>query len=590
MRPRRAPASPRASRLGPVLLLALATCSNPSTEKLRDWSRKAEVLPAAVITANHVGPGVVPGGTGTGRFARFVHGSFRADRAMETVTFADRYYREPGNEGFEAVLDHVREALRAAGYGKDDWLRLEEFETPLAARAWTPRRGRVALRVPGEPDRVLHEFSSPEDVDRTMLPRNAPSAQVEGPVALSLDDMAPGAILVTDEPPSRGSLEAARSKGAAAVLSAHLDVVNVDPSGKKRHLDAILYTSVPPEPPLPVAMISPRSLEAIRDSAKRKGGARVAFEAEVELADRPLRTLVATIVGMRSPDAAVVLPAHVQEPGACDNASGIGTMLEGARLLAELIRAEDIEIPLRSIAFVWGEEMTQSRVWLERSGRTAIAAIAADMTGESRQATGAEALLERMPDPGAVDLLAPDAHTPWGSQPVAADSLVPDGLSLVARCAMIDVASVSTGWPTREHPYEGGSDHAVFLDRGIPAVLFWHFTDFAYHTSLDRLGHVDPEEMRRTGSAILVTALAVADARPMDLDRYLESLRVERAFRFMACEAKNRDATAELWRTWCTKARLRLADLCLDRPANAETSAEPPPAPAEPLPESKENP
>jgi len=556
-------------------LAVLPACSNPSTDKLREWSRRAESMPPPAVTAGHTGPGVAPGGTGTNRFARVVYENFRADRAMKTASFVDGFYREPGNEGFEAVLDHLRAELSDAGYGKDDWLRIEEFETPMASPAWTPRRARIRLLVPEEPERVLHEFARPEDRDRTMLPRNAPSGRAEGRVALSLDEVGPGCVLVTDDPLSESAITEARDKGAAAVLSGHLRELNSDPGGKARHLDAIAYSSVPADCALPVAMISPRSLAAIREAARRNPEAHISVEAEVELVERPLRTLVATIVGTQAPDETVVLPAHVQEPGACDNASGVASTLEGARLLAELVRSEELELPGRSIAFVWGDEMTQSRVWIEESGRVAIAGIAADMTGESREKTGAMALLERMPDPGAVDVLPPDEHTLWGSQPVDAASLVPHGLSLVARCAMIDVAGVASKWPTREHPFEGGSDHVVFLEHGIPAVLFWHFTDFAYHTSLDRLEHVDPEEMRRTGSAILVTALAVADARPMDLERYLESLRIERDHRFAACAVKDRDATAELWRTWCNQARLQLVEMCLNTPAQTPLKEEP---------------
>ncbi|MFN0007013.1 MAG: M28 family peptidase [Planctomycetota bacterium] len=551
--------------------MLLPACGNPSNDKLREWSRRAEALPPPAVNAGHTGPGVAPGGTGTGRFARAVYENFRADRAMKTAAYADRYYREPGNEGFEAVLDRVRTELSDAGYGKDDWLRIEEFETLMNSPAWTPRRARIRLLVPGEPERVLHELARPEDQDRTMLPRNAPSGEAEGRVVLAFDDVGPGSVLVTDDPLSKSRIAEARDKGAVAVLSGHLREWNEDPSGKGRHLDAIAYASVPAGCALPVAMISPRSLATIREAVNRHPEVRIAFESEVELAERPLRTLVATIIGTVAPDETVVLPAHVQEPGACDNASGVATMLEGARVLAELVRSEELELPGRSIAFVWGDEMAQSRVWIERSGRVAVAAIAADMTGQSREKTGAMALLERMPDPGAVDVLPPDEHTPWGSEPVEAASLVPHGLSLVARCAMVDVAGVASKWPTREHPFEGGSDHVVFLEHGTPAVLFWHFTDFAYHTSLDRLEHVDPEEMRRTGSAILVTALAVADARPMDLERYLESLRIERDHRIAACAVKNRDATAELWRTWCNRVRLQLVDMCLNARAEKDT-------------------
>jgi hypothetical protein len=310
-------------------------------------------------------------------------------------------------------------------------------------------------------------------------------------------------------------------------------------------------------------MISPRSLSIVQEAVAGRKAVRIAFEAEVEFAERPLRTIVATVEGAETPEDAVVLPAHVQEPGACDNASGVATLLEDARILAELLAKGDLELPLRSIAFVWGQEMEQSRVWLEQSGRRAIAAVAVDMTGESKKETGAEALLERMPDPGAVDPLLPDVHTAWGASPVEAGSLAPDGLSVVARCALIDVGGLAKGWATREHPYEGGSDHAVFLGHGVPAVLFWHFPDFAYHTSLDRMSHVDRDEMRRTGSAILVTALAVADARPFDMERYLESLRIEQNLRLAACEKDRKDPTAQLWKTWCKGARLRLAELCL---------------------------
>jgi hypothetical protein len=185
------------------------------------------------------------------------------------------------------------------------------------------------------------------------------------------------------------------------------------------------------------------------------------------------------------------------------------------------------------------------------------------MTGQSRERTGAIALLERAPDPGAVKPLAPDKHTPWGEKPVEAASLVPHGLSVVARCAMVDVDAAVGGWRTGEHPWEGGSDHDVFIERGIPAVLFWHFTDFAYHTSLDRLENVDPEEMRRTGVAILATALAMADPEPADLERYLVCIDAERELRLAACEEAGEEELGVLWQEWCTGARMWLRAHCL---------------------------
>jgi hypothetical protein len=549
------------------LSLALASCKgDPSTQEIQAWAAKTERAAPPPMTAQHVGPGIVRGDSGTARFARFAYEAFVPERAMETATFVDGYYREPANEGYDAVIDRVAGELRSAGFGTDPRLVLEILESRTEPQAWTPRRARLVLRAPGEPEQVLHQFSKADDPDRTMLPHNAPSAKTEGEVVLRIEDVRPGAILATSSGLSRSLLERARSSGASAVLSASLAAFNIDPAGHDRHLDAIQYRSVEAGGSLPVAQISPHALAAIEAAVKKSPGTRVSFEAEVEISARPLRTIVATITGDAHPELAVALVAHVQEPGACDNASGVATLLEDARDLASAFTSGTIPWPQRSLAMVWGNEMEQSRVLLEKTSREIVAAIAADMTGESDSRTGAIALLERPPDPGAVVVLPPDEHTAWGAGKVDEKSLKPSGLAIIARSALIDVGDLVPGWKTREHPFEGGSDHVVFIDKGIPAVLFWHFTDFAYHTSLDRIDHLDAEEMHRTGAAIACTALAVADARPGDLDRYLRSLRTESDLRLGASQEKGDEKLADSWREWFKGARLWLRELCLGKP------------------------
>jgi hypothetical protein len=563
-----------------IALALLAACKgNPSNSQILEWAARAEKGAVPPLRAEHAGPAVARGDTGTARFARDVYEAFRVDRALDVATFADRFYREPANEGYDAVIDRIVSELKSAGFGTAERLELEVLESRVEANAWTPRSAKITLRGPAG-DRVLHAFARGEDRDRTMLPRNAPSAHVEGEIVLKVDDVRPGTILVTDASLSRGLIERAQSSGAAALLSSSLAKYNVDPSGKELHKDAIQYRSVDRAVTLPVAQISPRSFEAIQEAAKSAGAARIAFDAQVEIASRPLRTVVATIAGVTKPDEAVAIAAHVQEPGACDNASGVATMLECARDLGDLVRGGTLAWPAKSIVFVWGNEIEESRVLLEHSSRAIVSAIAADMTGESEAATGAIALLERPPDPGAITPLAPDEHTPWGAAHVDAASLRPSGISVVARTALVDVGSLVASWKTREHPFEGGSDHTVFLDRGIPAVLFWHFTDFAYHTSLDRLDHLDPEEMHRTGTVIAITALALADAKPIDLDRYLATLKLESDLRIAACEEKGDAELAAQWREWVKGARLWLRALCLGEPATAPTpSPATPPAP-----------
>jgi hypothetical protein len=255
--------------------------------------------------------------------------------------------------------------------------------------------------------------------------------------------------------------------------------------------------------------------------------------------------------------------SHIQELGANDNASGVAGLLEGARSLAELLEAEKLPWPQRSLVFIWGDEFRQTSTWLEHTSLTPVAGISSDMTGQSKE-TGAIALLERMPDPGALYTLPPDAHTPWGAGEVDSENLKPAGLAVIARCAMIDVGLIEGGnWDCADHPWEGGSDHDIFNDAGVPAVLFWHFTDFTYHTSLDRMGFLDPTEMRRTGVAILATALAVADPEPADLDRYLKSLAIEEEVRVAAAEEVEDEKLVALWRLWCRGARNWLRKECL---------------------------
>lgn len=563
----------------------LAACKGePSRDELEALRAKVEAAApserpreALPQPAAHTGPPVARGIAGTARFAAGVRGAFQAERALELVRFADGFYREPGNDGFEAVLDRIAKELGDAGYGAVDGLALETFEHDARSPAWTPLSARLAL-VEQAGERVLLAFAAPGDGARTMLPRNAPSTEVpvvEGELVFSLEKARTGAFVVLEAPPSGNDLARAKELGALGVFAAGIEAYNVDPTGRERHVDAIQYSSVRYPCPLPVARISKRVHDELARAHAADPHARVRFGATTRFDGRPVRTLVATITGASRPDEAVVVAAHVQEPGACDNASGLAGIKEAARALAQVIQGGALARPARTVVFLFGLENAQSRWFLERTKLQVVAGISADMLGESAAETGAVALLERMPDPGAVRVLPPDEHTAWGASPVQRDQLVPSGLNVIARCALLDVADLepsgATPWSTREHPYEGGSDHAEYLRKGIPAVLFWHFPDFAYHTSLDRMAHVDPFELARSSCAVATCALGVADAQPADLDRYLASLKLELDVRLAAAANAKDDALAADWRAWSLGARQWLRRLCLPAVSNSTT-------------------
>lgn len=554
--------SPVVSTLAAALLLA-TSCQgiDPELRALVEATSAQEKAQEA-----HLGPPVEMATSGPARFVKTLHEGFKPERAKELVAFIDRFYRAPANQGYDEVLGKLEADLKEIGFGGDDTRLFLDFLEVEEVAAWTPRAGRIVLRVDGEEAQTLHAFSKGDEVDRVMLPVNTPPCSLTGDIALGLDDIKQGSVFVTDVDAEQ-VMARAKSRGAAAILSASLYPFNVDKSGKERHLAAIQFTTLPSGTEMPVFQISAKSKQSIEGAVERarKRGARARLEllAEVEIEKRPLRTIMAMIEGAKRPTEAVAMVSHVQEPGACDNASGVAGLLEGVRALVAALRDKKLPWPDRSLVFLWGDEFTQSSSWLDSTDLTAVAGLSSDMTGQDRDETGAIALLERNYDPGALKVYKPDFHTPWGAGQVDPEDITPNGLALIARCALADVNYVEGGeWSTAEHPWEGGSDHDIFIRRGIPAVLFWHFTDFTYHTSLDRMGFLDPDEMRRTGVALLATGLALASPEPGDLERYLRSLDREIALRVSVAAEQKDEEQAARWEAWSKGTREWLINHC----------------------------
>ncbi len=239
--------------------------------------------------------------------------------------------------------------------------------------------------------------------------------------------------------------------------------------------------------------------------------------------DKPLRTLIAEIPG-EGPVANERIPllAHVQEPGACDNASGIGTQLEIARALTEMIDTKALPAPKRTFTFIWGAELMMAKLW-KHDNKAAfdatVAALVLDMVGEDPTKTGGPMRIEKMPDPAAVyqyglDTLPgleqelpdayvrlPDLHSLWGQGTVKFWPYPGHFLNDLYFKSADLVNAISPDYEVGSNPWEGGSDHDSFLwnedSDGYdpkPAALTWHFTDYVYHTSMDTMAMVSPRE------------------------------------------------------------------------------------------------
>jgi hypothetical protein len=223
--------------------------------------------------------------------------------------------------------------------------------------------------------------------------------------------------------------------------------------------------------------------------------------------------IVAEIRGSVKPDERWVWSAHVQEPGANDNASGVGTLQEMARVAAELVKSGK-EDPKRTLTMLWGQEITETARYIQQDSVRARGihwGMSLDMVGEDTKKTGGTFLIEKMPDPSAIWTRGEDHHTEWGGSVLKEDRMTPHYFNdyVLQRC--LDQAK-GTGWVVKTNPFEGGSDHTPFLTAKKPGLLLWHFTDVFYHTDGDRKEMVSAEEMKNSGTAALVSGLTMASA------------------------------------------------------------------------------
>ncbi len=450
--------------------------------------------------------------------------------ARDVVARMDGTWRLAGNPAYDAALDFIRERLTAAGFSASAaaaaTIAVEAF--PAASPGWDYRVGTVAFA--DDPTAPLLS----RERDHVSLAINSFSTAPGGVVAPLVDvgrgtaaDYAGrsvrGAVVLTDAALGRVWRDAVVSRGAAGVISTRAAAF-VRPEGislTDAQQDVLQWDSIPDD-----AAARSFGFKASRRAADRmrerlRGGpVEVRVSIESTFYDAPDRTLVAEIPGRSRPEERVVIAAHLQEPGANDNASGCGTLLALAVALRAAIASGALPPPDRTLTFLWLDETRGSEQW-RRAHPAAAAGVqfmfALDMTGEDTARTGGSFLIEKQADPSAVWDRPSDPHTEWsqGSAGVSADSLRGSVLNdlFLAVCRR---RGRDQPWQVGTNPYEGGSDHTVFGAAGVPAVLAWHFTDRYYHTNQDRIDKTSAAEMQNVAIATGATAWLLASATRRD--------------------------------------------------------------------------
>lgn len=315
-----------------------------------------------------------------------------------------------------------------------------------------------------------------------------------------------GKIVLGNAPVTQVFTQAVVMRGAALALGTGSAGVSANSPGYS--LDQIGWQTVAPRADRPGAgwVLSLRQFNELRDLLER---GKVVMRSSVRTATYPnkLNVTSATIPGSDPAAGELLFVAHAFETiatlGANDNCSGVGTTLEIARVLARAVKRGDIPPPRRTIRFLWVPEISGSRAYMYKHAELQdrlLAVLNFDMTGPDLEATDTYLRMKMTPD----------------SHPSYLNDLVADLLQFVDQTDIRTQTGNNAPFNYRLVPYIANSDHAVFLDAGIPAIQFNHWADNFYHSSEDRAEHADPTQMKRVAFMGAAAFAYLANAGPVE--------------------------------------------------------------------------
>lgn len=517
--------------------------------------------------------------TGTVNYFDIVSPEFNGDTSMETTAFVEQYWRVAGNTGFNATVYRIQEKLESAGYinenkaSEEDRLTYRIETRTMDRQTWEPVDAQLTMVGMDAP---LLDYAT----NRNMIYQNAASTPEGGVTAEVVYIKDPnelitksvkGKIVFAEMSPYR-LFTPAIEKGGALGLLTYNNPAYLQP---EKNTTSIQFRGIPmKEDPKAWGIALSYAAKEKLMTALSKGKVTVNARVQTKIYPSEELTVVANVRGSELPKESLVLSAHIQEPGANDNATGVGTQLEMAMLTATLLKEEKLKAK-RTLTFLWGDEIISTRRYIqEKEKRTAEInwGISLDMVGENTAVTGGSFLIEKMPDPSAIWTRGNDKHSEWGGEVMKIEDMKPHYLNDF----IIDIfeeQGARTGWQVNTNPFEGGSDHTPFLNADIPGLLLWHFTDQFYHTDNDRIDKVSQETMKNVGTAALVSAYTLINADAQTGSQLIQTIvnaaserlnteaALSKAAVFNGGEAEKEVLILSTWSDWYIKSLQSIKDV-----------------------------
>jgi hypothetical protein len=443
---------------------------------------------------------------------------FTGNKAYETTAYVEQYWRIPGNTGFNNSIYRIIENLEASGYVNENEANEEQRliyrleKRPMKNPTWEPVDAELSIVGISEP---LLKY----ETNTNMIYLNASSTPDDGVVAevihiKSLNDFKTKDVsgkIVFSEMSAYRLYEGAIIQGKALGF---ITYNNPDYLQPEKNVTSIQFRSMRYKEDVNAwgIALSYQANEILKN-ALSKGKVSTKVNIKTKLYPSEELTVVASIKGTDLANESLVFSAHVQEPGANDNATGVGTQLEMAMLSAKLIKENKVNTK-RTLTFLWGDEITSTRRYIEENNEKSTTikwGISLDMVGENTDVTGGSFLIEKMPDPSAIWTRGKDKHSEWGGQALKEKDMTPHYLNDFIINTFKEQGEFAN-WKVETNPFEGGSDHTPFLKADIPGLLLWHFTDQFYHTDNDRIDKVSQETLKNVGTGALVSAFKLLNA------------------------------------------------------------------------------
>lgn len=451
-------------------------------------------------------------------YFELIRPEYTGELAYETTDYIEDYWRVPGNIGFNKAIFRIEKKLKEAGYILEenavinDRLIYRIEKRGMKNPTWEPVD--ASLTIVGQDTMLLKQTTN-----RNMIYLNSVSTPKEGVVAeiVHIEDYdkiknidLKGKIVFCELSARKIYNELFIEKGALGIITYN----NPDYLQPEKNNTSIQFRRLPyrKESKAWGIALSFAAKETLK-KALLNGQVKAHVNIQTKVYTSKELTIIAEVKGGKTPSERLVFSAHVQEPGANDNATGVGAQLEMAVLTGKLIKSKKIDVA-RTLTYLWGDEITSTNRYIIEDKNRAKGikwGISLDMVGENTEITGGTFLIEKMPDPSAIWTRGKDKHSEWGGEKMKLKEMKPHYLNdfIVTN---FKKQGEFANWEVNTNPFEGGSDHIPFLKADIPGLLLWHFTDQFYHTDNDRIDKVSKETLKNVGTSALASALVLLNS------------------------------------------------------------------------------